>query len=119
MESTERVGAVVGVIGHAGHRQRVEGLYEKRPEAADQAGHVTVNRPCGAARAEQPGLRCIESASLRCLSCARQQPSDVATQPGPQALDHLSRLRRRHAVQRSAQRLVTIGLRPSRDRCIR
>ncbi|MCY1420576.1 hypothetical protein D9M71_362030 [compost metagenome] len=54
-QAAEQVLAKVGVIPHAGQRQRVQQLQEQGTDAADQhAGEVAMHAPADAARAEQP-----------------------------------------------------------------
>ncbi len=52
-QPSPRVGAVVGVLRHAGHRARVQGLQVERPQAGDDQDRLGVHLPGDRVRAEQ------------------------------------------------------------------
>ena len=55
-EAPVGVAAVVGVLGHTGHGERVEHLQQQGPQAADEHGGVGVHPPGGAVGSEQPRI---------------------------------------------------------------
>jgi hypothetical protein len=55
-EPTPWVVAIVGMLGNARHRQRMERLEHEGPESADEHRGVGVHVPDGALGPEQPGI---------------------------------------------------------------
>ena len=53
IEAAPHIVAVVAVVGHARHRQRVQRLDHQRPQTAHQHGRVAVQAPGQAAGAEE------------------------------------------------------------------
>ena len=96
-EPAQRVLAIAGVVGHAGHHLRVGRLDEQGADAADEAGDVAHDLPGDGLRAEEAGVAGIVHGVGHGVVRVREEPHGPTDDGAPEALERVVR----HARRRS------------------
>src|SRR5829696_9897863 len=104
LQSAPRVAPVIGVVGDAGHGERVQRLKEQRPQTADVHGGVGVYAPDGTVLCEPPRPGSVVDAgpvhgAVRSRDQSEQGPTQAGTHSAEfvaqgHAFDGTVRLRR-------------------------
>ena len=88
LQSAPGVAPIVGVLGDAGHRQRMQGLQEKRPQSADEHRRIGVHPPNRAILVEPArARRVVDARAVRGTVRARNQAEQAAAQVLPHGVE--------------------------------